>query len=121
MRKPLISLAVSASLLVAACGSTATQAPTARPPSAAPTVAATAAPIPPDITKTSYKPEPVGKRGGKLVAGIVGQPDSIWWNIYDNFANDVDVFANSLWGLWNYTADLKYYGQIAKSVPTVDN
>jgi ABC-type transport system substrate-binding protein len=120
MRKPLISLAVTASLLVAACGTTATQAPTTGPTSG-PTPVVTAPPIPPDITKTNYKAEPVGKRGGKLLLGISGEPGSIWWNIYDNFGNDVDVFGGALWGLWNNTADLKYYGQIAQNVPTIDN
>jgi peptide/nickel transport system substrate-binding protein len=120
MRKPLISLVVTASLLVAACGTTATQAPT-KGPTAGPTVAVTAPPIPPDITKTNYKPEPVGKRGGKLIAGISGEPSSIWINIYDNFANDFDVFRAGLLYLWSNTNDLKYYPELTTSVPTTDN
>jgi ABC-type transport system substrate-binding protein len=120
MRKPLISLAVTASLLVAACGTTATQAPT-KGPTTAPTTAATAAPIPPDITKTNYRPEPVGKRGGKVLVGLVGEPNMIWYNIYDTFASDVVAFGPALWGLWNNTSDLKYYGQLATNVPTTVN
>ena len=66
MRKRLINLCVAASWLVAACGPTQTQAPTPGS-TAGPTTAATAQPIPPDLTKTDYKAEPVGKRGGTIL------------------------------------------------------
>jgi peptide/nickel transport system substrate-binding protein len=116
----MISLSLIASLLVTACSTTATPAPTTRA-STGPTTAVTAPPIPPDLTKTNYRPDAVGKRGGKLVVGLSGEPTSIWWNIYDNYANDVDVFGGALWGLWNFTNDLAYYPQLTTRVPTVDN
>jgi peptide/nickel transport system substrate-binding protein len=120
MRRPLISLAVTASLVVAACGSTATQAPTTGP-TAGPTSGPTAQPIPPDITKTNYKAEPVGKRGGKVVAGLTGEPNTMWYTYYDSFASDVTVFGPALWALWNYTNDLGYYPQLTTKVPTLEN
>ncbi len=122
MRKRLFGFAMSAAIIAAACGSSATPAPS-RAPTAAPaaTTAATQAPIPPDITKTSYKAEAIGKRGGKLLVGIAGEPTTIWWNIYDTFANNVYVFSPSLWSLWSSTSDLKYYPQLTTSVPTTTN
>ena len=105
MRKRLFGFAMSAAILAAACGSSATpgtsKAPTTSGPTGAPTTAATQVPLP-DLTKTNYKPEPVGKRGGKLVLGISGEPTTIWWNIYDSFANNVDVFSGALWSLGHH-------------------
>jgi peptide/nickel transport system substrate-binding protein len=123
MRKRLFGFAMSAAIIAAACGSSATpgtsKAPTSGP-SGAPTTAATQVPLP-DLTKTNYKPEPVSKRGGKLVLGISGEPTTIWWNIYDSFANNVDVFSPALWSLWGTTADLKFYPQLTTRVPTTIN
>ncbi len=119
MRKRLFSLAMTAAIVAAACGSSATPAPTTGPTKAA-TAAPTTPPLP-DLTKTNYKPEPVGKKGGKLVTGIAGEPTTIWYTYYDTFANNVDAFGGSLWGLWGATADLKYYGQLTTSVPTTIN
>jgi peptide/nickel transport system substrate-binding protein len=132
MHKRLMGLFAAATIIVAACGaSTATQAPASQTPaSVAPateappaTPAPTAAPVPPDITiaASNYKPEPVGNKGGKLVVGTSGEPNTIWWGIYDNFAATVEGFGPSLWSLWNNTADFKYYGQLAANVPTVAN
>jgi peptide/nickel transport system substrate-binding protein len=74
-----------------------------------------------DLTNTKYKAEAVGNKGGNLVIGISGDPSSFWFNTYDSFANDCEAFCPTLWSLWNNTADLKYYGQLATNVPTVAN
>lgn len=120
MRKRLFSLAVTVAIVAAACGSSATPAPSAATPTKAPTAAPTQQPLP-DVTKTNYKPEAVGKRGGKLVLGISGEPNTIWYTYYDTFANNVDVFGSALWSLWGSTADLKYYPQLTTAVPTTTN
>lgn len=127
MRKRLFGFAMAAALLASACGSSATPAPTTAPStapgassSAAASAAASTAALP-DLTKTSYKPTAVGNRGGKLLVGLSGEPSTIWYNVYDTFANDVDAFGPALWGLWNNTSDLKYYGQLASNVPTTGN
>ncbi len=128
MHKRFWGLLATAAIVVAACGgTTTTPAPSAAAPSgagsspAAPSAAPSAAAIPPDLTTTAYKAEEVGHKGGKLVVGTSGEANTIWWGIYDNFAGDTDAFGGSLWGLFNNTADLKYYGQLATEVPTVDN
>jgi peptide/nickel transport system substrate-binding protein len=129
MRKRLGSLLAVSALVFAACGSsTTTTAPSAGTPAStapstapAPTASASQAPIPIDITATSYKAEPVGNRGGNLVVGISGDPDTVWTNIYGTFANDQEAFGPALWSLWSNTNDLKYYGQLATDVPTVAN
>jgi peptide/nickel transport system substrate-binding protein len=124
MRKRLFSLIAVAALVASACQAAASQPPGATGPSgtpAAPTPVVTAPPVPPDITNTSYKPEAVGNRGGTLIEGITGEPVTIWYSIYDTFANDVDAFGRSLWSLWSNTADLKFYGQLASDVPTTSN
>jgi peptide/nickel transport system substrate-binding protein len=123
MRKRLLGVLATALFVAAACQGAASTAPSAAP-SAAPTVAPTAVITPPplpDLTKTNYAPEAVGHTGGTLVMGIAGEPTSIWYGVYDNFANNVDAFGHSLWGLWNNTADFKYYGQLAADVPTTSN
>jgi peptide/nickel transport system substrate-binding protein len=87
-------------------------------PAASPSPSAAAGP---DLTATNYKPEAVGKTGGKLVLGEWQEPVTIWWNEYDNSATDVEAFGPTLWGLWSNTADYKWYGQLASNVPTVAN
>jgi peptide/nickel transport system substrate-binding protein len=126
MRIRLFSLIASFALLASACGSAATTSPSGSqagsvppPPSATPVVSAP--PVPVDITNTKYKPEPPTNFGGTLIEGISGEPVTIWYGIYDTFANDVDAFARSLWSLWNNTSDLKFYGQLAADVPTTAN
>src|SRR5450432_2195922 len=120
MRKRLGTLVAVSALVFAACGgTTATVAPSAvssapatTPPSTAPTPVPSQAPIPIDITATSYKPEAVGNRGGTLVIGISGDADSTWPGIYSTYANTQEAFGVALWGLWSNTSDLKYYGQL---------
>jgi ABC-type transport system substrate-binding protein len=125
MSKRLLALLSVAALTFAACASTATTAPASVAPGSTPapvvtpTPAPTAAPI--DVTNTTYKPEAVGHTGGKLVLGEWQEPVTIWSGIYDNSATDVEAFGMSLWGLWNATADYKFYGQLASNVPTVSN
>ena len=109
MRKRLFGLLAIGAIVASACSSTA----------ATPTKSPTPAPI--DLTTTNYKPEAVGHTGGKLVLGEWQEPVTIWSGIYDNSATDVEAFGMSLWGLWNATADYKYYGQLATNVPTVAN
>ena len=104
MHKRLVGLLAAATIIVAACGaSTATRhrrpsrrrRPRHRPAEAPPaTPAPTAAPVPPDITieASNYKAEPVGNKGGKLVVGTSGEPNTIWWGVYDNFAADSEGF-----------------------------
>ncbi len=127
MRIRLFSLMAACALIVSACGSSATPSPSgsqpagSAPPAASATPAVSAPPVPIDITKTSYKPEAVGNRGGTLIEGISGEPVTIWYSTYDTFANDVDAFGRSLWSLWNNTSDLKFYGQLAADVPTTAN
>jgi peptide/nickel transport system substrate-binding protein len=130
-RRRSLGLLAAAALIVSACGASATPSPTEAPASVAPAStapAASAAPSPspsvpagPDITTTKYKAEPVGHTGGNLVLGMSGDPSSIWENVYDTFANDCEAFCPAFWGLWNNTSDLKYYGQLAKDVPTTVN
>jgi peptide/nickel transport system substrate-binding protein len=134
-RRSLALLATTA-LVVSACSASTTPAPasvappasaaassaaaSAAPASAAPSPSPSAA-VGPDLTNTNYKPEPVGKTGGKLVLGEWQEPVTIWWDESDNSATDVEAFGPSLWSLWNATADYKWYGQLASNVPTVAN
>jgi peptide/nickel transport system substrate-binding protein len=126
MRKLLILFA-GAVLVVAACGP-APGSPSAPPASpsvqpSAPEESPSGSPQAevPNLTETEYAPEEVGNRGGRLIMGISGEPVTIWWNIYDTFANNVDAFGPALWSLWGNTHDFAYYGQLAAEVPTVDN
>lgn len=115
-------------ILVAACGTTATPSPTTAPASGAPTTtpateaptaAPSATPEVPDITATNYKPEAVGKTGGKLILAEWQTPAT---NIYyDNSATTVEAMGIAQWGLWSSTPDYKYYGQLATNVPTIYN
>lgn len=119
MRKRLLSLIAITAIIGAACQGAATQTPAeSTAPSATPVI--TPPPLP-DLTKTSYAPDAVGNTGGKLVMGIAGEPTSIWYGYYDNFANNVDAFGIALWSLWGNTSDFKYYGQLAADVPTTSN
>jgi ABC-type transport system substrate-binding protein len=130
MRNRLTGLLAIAAIVASACSS-ANATPTAPPvtqPPVTPAPAVTSAPpaasptaAGPDLTATTYKPEPVGKTGGKLVMGEWQEPTSIWWNVYDNAAADVEAFGPSMWSLWNATADFKWYGQLATNIPTVAN
>ena len=120
MRKRITGLLAIAALVVSACsGSAATPTPAPTPvPTAAPvaTVAPSAVPSQasgPDLTATNYKPEAVGKTGGKLVLGEYQEPVTAWYGQFDTSATDVEAFGISLWGLWNATADYKWYGQLA--------
>jgi ABC-type transport system substrate-binding protein len=124
MRNRLTGLLAIAAIVAAACSSTATPAPTTAPTKAAVTAAAvTPAPTPagPDLTTTTYKAEAVGKTGGKLVLAEWQEPSSIWTGVYDNAATDAEAFGPALWGLWNATGDMKFYGQLATNVPTTAN
>jgi peptide/nickel transport system substrate-binding protein len=127
MHKRIFSLLAMAAIVASACGSSATPSPaatTAATPGAAtavPTPVVSATPAGPDLTTTTYKPEAVGKTGGKLVLGEWQEPVTIWSGMYDNSATDVEAFGMSNWGLWNATADYKFYGQLAANVPTVSN
>jgi len=127
MRKRLFTLFAAGAILVGACGQAASpsastpaaSAPPAASESAASSSGGASGAI--DLTATKYKAEAVGNKGGNLVIGISGDPSSFWYNIYDNFANDTEAFGPALWSLWSNTMDLKYYGQLATNVPTVDN
>ncbi len=128
MRKRITGLLAIGAIIVSACsGSSATPTPAPTPvPTAAPVVtAALPTPVPtpagPDITTTNYKPEPVGKTGGKLVLGEYQEPVTVWYGQFDTSATDVEAFGISLWSLWSATADYKWYGQLATNVPTVSN
>ncbi len=134
MRNRLLAVIAASTIVVAACGNTASNSPSAStgtPPSTAPSgsdsgsasgsPAASPSGSIPDLTATKYKAEPVGNKGGNLVLGMSGDPSSIWTNIYDTFANDQEAFGPAFWGLWNNTNDLKYYGQLAADVPTLAN
>ena len=125
-----LALLGALAIVAAACGGSATPSPAApasvappastAPASTAPSASPSAA-AGPDLTATNYKPEPVGKTGGKLVLGEWQEPPTIWSGMYDNSATDVEAFGISNWGLWNATADYKFYGQLATNVPTVAN
>jgi peptide/nickel transport system substrate-binding protein len=130
MRNRLVVLLAAGAIIASACGSSASPAPASAPPATTPaaasaeapsTAASPSAPAEIDITTTTYKPEAVGNSGGKLLFGISGEPTSLWYGTYDNFANNVDAFGPALWSLWNNTSDFKYYGQLASSVPTTGN
>jgi peptide/nickel transport system substrate-binding protein len=126
MRKRLFGLAVAALFAFSACGGAASPSPSATSAqSAAPTgsaeASAPAGKIDITIASSKYKPDAVGNTGGKLLFGISGEPTSLWFGAYDNFANNVDAFSPALWNLWSNTGDLKYYGQLATNIPTVDN
>jgi ABC-type transport system substrate-binding protein len=127
MRNRLVVLLAAGAIVVSACGASATPAPTTAPTAAPPaSLPPSVAPSPsaagvPDLVTTNYKPEAVGNTGGKLVYSTSGEPNSIWYGIYDNFAADVEAFGPSLWSLWSNTADFKYYGQLATNVPTTTN
>ena len=122
MRKRLTGLLAIAAIVASACSSTTTTPTTSVPGSQPPATAAlspTAAA--PDLTTTTYKPEPVGHKGGKLVMSEWQEPSSVWYGVYDNSATDVEAFGPALWSLWNATADMKFYGQLATNVPTTTN
>jgi len=133
MRNRLLGLLAIGAIVASACSSSTatpttvpTTGPATQPPVAtaatSPTLAVSPTPAgPPDLTTTTYKPEAVGKTGGKLVLGEWQEPVTIWSGEYDNSATDVEAFGISLWGLWNATADYKYYGQLASNVPLVSN
>jgi ABC-type transport system substrate-binding protein len=126
MRIRLFTLIAACVMIASACNASATTSPSASQAvasttPASPTPVVSAPPVPPDVTNTNYKPEPVGNKGGTLIEGITGEPVTVWFGIYDTFANDVDAFGRSLWSLWNNTADLKYYGQLTTDVPTTSN
>jgi peptide/nickel transport system substrate-binding protein len=136
MRNRLFSVIAAGVIVVAACSPSAQTTPS--PSAAAPASQPASAPAESggasggasgsasagggiDLTATKYKAEAVGNKGGNLVIGISGDPSSWWYNTYDTFANDCEAFCPTMWSLWNNTADLKYYGQLASNVPTVDN
>jgi len=130
MHKRLFGILGSVAIVVAACGgattskapsAAATTAASAPPPASTAPAASPSGPAAIDLVTTNYKPEAVGNSGGKLVYATSGQPNSIWLTTYDTAAADVVGFGPSLWSLWNNTADFKYYGQLAKNVPTVEN
>lgn len=121
MRNRLLSLIAASAIIASACSATATTSPSTSTGSAPPATPEVTVPPIPDVTLTSYKADPVGNKGGNLVIGISGDPTTVWTNTYDTFANDQDAFGPALWGLWNNTMDLKYYGQLAADVPTIAN
>jgi peptide/nickel transport system substrate-binding protein len=134
MRLRLFTLFAVAALLVGACGGSSSASPSssgseASAPASSEGASASAGGESPaasgsggvDLTATKYKAEDVGNKGGNLVIGISGDPSSFWFNTYDTFANDCEAFCPAMWGLWNNTMDLKYYGQLASDVPTVAN
>jgi len=127
MRKRITGLLAIGAIVASACSSSTATPTTAPTPTAAPvaTVApsavVSAAPGGPDLTLTNYKPEAVGKTGGKLVLGEYQEPVTVWYGQFDTSATDVEAFGISLWSLWNATADYKWYGQLATNVPTTAN
>ena len=126
MRKRFLSLFATGAILVGACGGAASPSPSSTTTASTPPASTEASPSGGasgeiDLTATKYKAEEVGNKGGNLVIGISGDPSSFWFNTYDTFANDCEAFCPAMWGLWNNTMDLKYYGQLAKDVPTVAN
>ena len=121
MRRRLFGLLAAAAIVASACSSssnTPSAAPTATP---APTPAASATPVTIDLAKTNYKPEAIGKTGGKLVLGEWQEPDTAWTAEYGNAATDAEAFGIPFWGLWTATADFKFYPQLATNVPSVAN
>ena len=123
MRKRLLGLLAIGAIVASACtSSSATPSPTPTPgPTATPVATPTPTPAPIDLTTTTYKAEPVGKTGGKLVLGEWQEPDTAFIGEYDNSATDYEAFGMSLWNLWSATADYKWYGQLASNIPTVAN
>jgi peptide/nickel transport system substrate-binding protein len=127
MRNRLFSVIAASAIVFAACSPAASTSPStssSTAPSSAPASGSAAAPSASgeatvDLTKTKYKAEAVGNKGGNLVIGISGDPSSIWFNTYDTFANDCEAFCPAFWSLWNNTMDLKYYPQLTTDVPTV--
>jgi peptide/nickel transport system substrate-binding protein len=126
MRKRFLSLFATGAILVGACGGAASPSPSTTTTASTPPASTEASPSGGasgaiDLTATKYKADAVGNKGGNLVIGISGDPVTFWFNTYDTFANDCEAFCPALWSLWNNTMDLKYYGQLATNVPTVDN
>src|SRR5450759_309917 len=119
MRKTLTGLLAVIAIVAAACSnSSATNTPGA---TVKPTAVPSQTPVAIDLTKTNYKPEAVGKTGGKLVLGEWQEPVTVWYSQYDNSATDSEAFGMSLWSLWSATADYNFDGQLATNVPTVSN
>lgn len=121
MRKRLTGLLAIAAIVASACSSSSGTPSSGPSGSQQPSTGPSASLAPIDLTTTTYRAEPVGHTGGKLVLGEWQEPVTIWSGIYDNSATDVEAFGMSLWSLWSATADYKYYGQLATNVPTVDN
>ena len=136
-RKRSLGLLAVTAILVAACGGTtataspsaaapATAAPaTAAPATAAPAVtpapSASAAAAQPDITGTAYKPIANGNvAAAPLIVAEWQSPDT--FNPYYAQANvDIEVSTPSLLGLINTSNDLKYFGDLVTDVPLVSN
>ncbi len=114
MRKRLFTLVAVVAIVATACSNTSqTTSPTIQPTGTGSGI--------PDLTTSNYKAEAVGHTGGNLILSEWQEPVTAWWNIYDNSATDVEAFGISLWGLWNATADYKFYPQLAADVPTIAN
>jgi peptide/nickel transport system substrate-binding protein len=93
----------------------ATQAP------ASPSPSASAGADAPDLTTTSYAPEPPAKTGGTLILGQWQFVDAVNPYYFQAFA-DVQAFgALSFNGLVNTTHDLKYVPDLAAEVPLLSN
>ena len=106
----------------------ATAAPTTAPSAtAAPTAGATTVPSAsagagaPDLTTTTYAPEPPAQTGGTLILGQWQYVDAVNPYYFQAFA-DIQAFgALSFNGLVNTTKDLKYVPDLAAEVPLLSN
>jgi peptide/nickel transport system substrate-binding protein len=126
MRQRLLGLLAASAIIVGACGTSASPAPTAASiePSTAPaSTAPSVAPSPPglDLTATKYAPVAVGNVSDKPLVVAEWQTPSTFNPYYSQANVDYEAAAPSMGGLVNVTYDLKYIPGLLSEVPFASN
>jgi len=122
----LLALTAALAVVVGACSSSATTAPSSAPSAAAPASAAAATPAPStisavDITEHAYNPTPAATKGGTVVLAEWQFIDNMLCNIYTNSYASCQTTYPAFDGLWRVAPDFKFYPDLTKDVPTVEN
>src|SRR4051794_6497168 len=127
MRKRLVGLLAGAAVVLAACGTAASQSPSAPASAAASQPAASAGASAPassgsgeiDLTGTTYKPED-GTVGGSLIIGDWQEANN-FQPYYESNQTEANVVSATTATLVVFTNDLRYGPDLATDVPTVAN
>jgi len=128
MNRRLVTLLSVVAIVVGACGSSATTAPTAAPATAAPATAApaTEAPTPaaagPDLFSTTYATRRTsGVKGGTLIIGD-WQEANLYNPYYQGQVIEATITTAVFRGLATTTDDFRYVGDLALDpLPTIQN